>query len=70
MLQYFFYFNRIAGIFVSFLLRLFFWRSNNAYFEIGGLQFAPLGGRIIFTDFRYISRNQSLSIIRGGLIVR
>lgn len=66
-LQYFFYFNRIVGIFVSFILRLLLWKSHNAYFEIGGISFSFLGGEIIFNDVRYISRNQSLRIARGEL---
>jgi len=65
LLQYFFYFNRIVGIFVSFILRLLLWKSHNAYFEIGGISFSFLGGEIIFNDVRYISRNQSLRIARG-----
>lgn len=64
-LQYFFYFNRIVGVFVSWVLRLLLWKSNNAYFEIGGISLSLLGGEIIFNDVRYISRNQSLRIVRG-----
>ncbi|ORY77194.1 hypothetical protein BCR35DRAFT_353168 [Leucosporidium creatinivorum] len=69
-LFYFFYFNRIVGIFVSFILRLLLWKSHNAYFEIGGISFSLLGGGIIFNDVRYISRNQSLRIARGHVIWR
>lgn len=63
--QYFFYFNRILGILVSWTLRLLLWKKQNAYFEIGAISFSLLGGEIIFNDLRYISRNQSLRVVRG-----
>jgi hypothetical protein len=61
-----FYFNRLTAILVSFILRLFFWKKNNAHFEIGSIQFAPLRGRILFTDIRYTSRNQTLRVLSGS----
>ncbi|GAA6038491.1 hypothetical protein JCM8097_004593 [Rhodosporidiobolus ruineniae] len=64
---YFFYVNRLLGLVAAWILRLCFWRSSNSYFEIGGLQISLLGGRIQFNDFRYISRNQSLRIVRGHI---
>ncbi|GAA5906531.1 hypothetical protein JCM8208_000472 [Rhodotorula glutinis] len=64
-LFYFFYIQRVLGIVASWVLRLYFWRSSNAYFEIGALKISILGGRIQFNDLRYISRNQSLRVVRG-----
>lgn len=64
-LFYFFYVQRVLGIIASWALRLYFWRSSNSYFEIGALKISILGGRIQFNDFRYISRNQSLRVVRG-----
>ncbi|GAA5833329.1 hypothetical protein JCM11251_005205 [Rhodosporidiobolus azoricus] len=64
---YFFYVNRLFGLIASWILRLFFWRSSHSYFEIGGLQFSLLGGRIQFNDFRYISRNMTLRVVRGHI---
>lgn len=69
-LQYFFYFNRLAGIIVSAILRVLLWKSNNAHIHIGGLSFSVLGGRIILSDVRYISRNQSLRIVRAHITFR
>ncbi|BGP16903.1 Macrophage colony-stimulating factor 1 receptor [Rhodosporidiobolus nylandii] len=66
-LFYFFYINRLLGLLASWILRLLLWKSTNSYFEIGGLQVSLLGGRIQFNDFRYISRNQSLRIVRGHI---
>lgn len=63
--QYFFYFSRVLGLVVAAILRLLLWKSNNAYFEVGSIQFSLLGGRITFSDLRYISRNQSLRIVEG-----
>lgn len=64
-LQYFFYLNRFVGIVVSLILRALYWRKSNAYFEIGAISFSLLGGEIIFSDVRYISRNQSIRVVKG-----
>ncbi|GJN87915.1 hypothetical protein Rhopal_000870-T1 [Rhodotorula paludigena] len=66
-LFYFFYMNRVFGLLVSWILRLFLWKSSNAYFTIGSVKLSLLGGRIQFNDFRYISRNQSLRVVRGSV---
>lgn len=68
--QYFFYISRLLGVIVSWLLRLALWRSTNSYFEIGAVKVSLLGGSIQFNDFRYISRNQSLRIVRGRELVQ
>lgn len=65
--QYFFYLNRFVGIVVSLVLRALYWRKSNAYFDIGGISFSLLGGEIIFSDVRYISRNQSFRVVKGKL---
>ncbi|KAI5479573.1 hypothetical protein MNV49_003310, partial [Pseudohyphozyma bogoriensis] len=67
---YFFYLNRVTAIIVSFVLRLLLWRSNNSYFTLGGIQFSLLAGRITFSDLRYISRNQSLRVVKGHITWR
>jgi len=64
-LFYFYYVPRVLGGLLSWGLRLWLWKSRNAYLEIGAFQFSLLGGRIMFSDFRYVSRNQSLRIHRG-----
>lgn len=66
--QWFFWAPRVLGWLVARVLRLLFWKSHNAYFDIGAVQFSPLGGRIFFSDFRYISRNQSFRCLRGYVI--
>ncbi|KAL8281144.1 hypothetical protein RQP46_006502 [Phenoliferia psychrophenolica] len=67
---YFFYLSRVLGLVVAAILRLLLWKSNNAYFEIGSIQFSLLGGRITFSDLRYISRNQTLRIVEGRITWR
>lgn len=52
---------------MSFILRLLFWKSN-AYFEVEAMNFSLLGGRISFTDLRYISRNQSFRVVEGASV--
>lgn len=64
-LFYFFYVPRLLGGILSWAIRLWLWKSHNAYIEIGAFQFSLLGGRIMFSDLRYVSRNQSLRIHRG-----
>lgn len=64
-LQYFFYLNQLLALILSFLLRIWLWKSRNAYFELDALQFSLVGGRIDFSGLRYISRNQSLRVGHG-----
>lgn len=64
-LFYFYYVPRLLGGLLSWGLRLWLWKSHNAYVEIGAFQVSLLGGRIMFSDLRYVSRNQSLRIHRG-----
>ncbi|SGY18835.1 BQ5605_C014g07488 [Microbotryum silenes-dioicae] len=65
---HFFYSNRLLGFVVGWYLRRRYWKSTNSYFEIGGISFSLLGGRINFSDVRYISRNQSFHVVRGYII--
>ncbi|GAA5979280.1 hypothetical protein JCM10908_002865 [Rhodotorula pacifica] len=69
-LFYFFYISRVLGILTSWILRLWLWRSTNSYFDIGAVKISILGGTIQFNDFRYVSRNQSLRIVRGHIVWR
>ncbi|KAM0754575.1 hypothetical protein T439DRAFT_352583 [Meredithblackwellia eburnea MCA 4105] len=63
----FFYLNRVFGVVLAALIRFFTWRWSNAYIDVGSLQFSLLGGKIVFSDLRYISRNQSFRIIEGRI---
>ncbi|SCV73833.1 BQ2448_6263 [Microbotryum intermedium] len=65
---YFFYFNRLLGFVVGWYLRRRYWKSTNSYLEIGGVSFSLLGGRINFSDVRYVSRNQSFRVVRGYIV--
>ena len=68
--QYLFYFNRLFAAVVAFALRIYLWKSTNTYLEIGSLQISLLGGRILFKDVRYESRNMSVRILDGHVTWR
>ncbi|WWC57636.1 uncharacterized protein I303_100168 [Kwoniella dejecticola CBS 10117] len=65
-----FYWNRLLGSVVAFLVRLYTWRSYNAYLIIGSLQIAPLAGRISFRDVEYHSSNISVRALHGHVTWR
>jgi len=65
-----FYWNRVLGGAVGFLIRLVTWRWYNAYISIGSLQVSPLAGRIAFRDFEYHSSNISFRALHGNITFR
>ncbi|KAF9970206.1 hypothetical protein BGZ73_007178 [Actinomortierella ambigua] len=65
-----FYSNRIFAQALSKLIRWYTWHYFEAYIELESLQIAPLGGRILFRNFRYHSRNQSITILHGYITFR
>ncbi|KAG0198078.1 hypothetical protein BGX28_008431 [Mortierella sp. GBA30] len=65
-----FYASRVFAQLLSKLLRWFTWRHLKAYIEFESLQIAPLGGRILFKNFRYHSRNQSITVLHGYISFR
>ncbi|KAJ3160450.1 hypothetical protein HDU86_000784 [Geranomyces michiganensis] len=69
-LFYFFYLNRVVGQLIGRLLCIYTWRKYKAYLELESIHFAPLSGRILFRNFRYYSRNQSVHVLRGYVTFR
>ncbi|KAF9193555.1 hypothetical protein BGZ50_007333 [Haplosporangium sp. Z 11] len=65
-----FYASRVFAQLLSKLIRWFTWRHLKAYIEFESLQIAPLGGRILFKNFRYHSRNQSITVLHGFISFR
>ncbi|KAF9985364.1 hypothetical protein BGZ75_003070 [Mortierella antarctica] len=65
-----FYASRVFAQLLSKLIRWFTWRHLQAYIEFESLQIAPLGGRILFKNFRYHSRNQSITVLHGYISFR
>ncbi|KAF8940858.1 hypothetical protein BGZ58_004326 [Dissophora ornata] len=65
-----FYASRVFAQLLSKLIRWFTWRHLKAYIEFESLQIAPLGGRILFKNFRYHSRNQSITALHGFISFR
>ncbi|KAF9358563.1 hypothetical protein BGX26_001452 [Mortierella sp. AD094] len=62
--------SRVLAQLLSKLIRWFTWRHLKAYIEFESLQIAPLGGRILFKNFRYHSRNQSITVLHGFISFR
>ncbi|KAG0375991.1 hypothetical protein BGX24_008415 [Mortierella sp. AD032] len=65
-----FFASRVFAQLLSKLIRWFTWRHMKAYIEFESLQIAPLGGRILFKNFRYHSRNQSITVLHGYITFR
>ncbi|OCF34831.1 hypothetical protein I316_03376 [Kwoniella heveanensis BCC8398] len=65
-----FYWNRLLGWLIAFLVRLYAWRRQNAYIVIGSLQISPLAGRISFRDVEYHSSNISVRALHGHVTWR
>ncbi|BEI89154.1 uncharacterized protein CcaverHIS019_0205160 [Cutaneotrichosporon cavernicola] len=65
-----FYWNRIFGSCLAFVIRLIAWRKYNAYIGIGSFQISPLAGRIAFRDVEYHSSNLSCRILHGNITFR
>src|SRR5579859_5718207 len=65
-----FFFNRVFGFVVSYIIRTVTWHRHKAYVQIDAIQFSFLAGRILFKNFRYQSRNQSIYILKGHITWR
>ncbi|KAI8065374.1 uncharacterized protein B0P05DRAFT_589949 [Gilbertella persicaria] len=65
-----FYFNRVLGQILTFLINQYTWRKYNAYIEVDSIRVSLLGGRVLFKNLRYLSTNQSISIIKGHFSIQ
>lgn len=64
-----FYWNRIFGGALAFVIRLYSWRYG-IYLVIGSFQISPLAGRIAFKDLEYHSSNISFRATHGNITFR
>ncbi|KAI8376426.1 uncharacterized protein BYT42DRAFT_386218 [Radiomyces spectabilis] len=69
-LFFLFYFNRVAGQILTWLINQYTWRRYGAYIEVDSVRVTLLGARILFKNFRYLSTNQSISIVKGHIAIR
>jgi len=60
-----FYFNRIVGIVISFVLRPILWRKYRIRVQVQSLKVSFLGGRIFFKNLIIITRNQMYLMHQG-----
>ncbi|KAL1922361.1 uncharacterized protein VTP21DRAFT_9900 [Calcarisporiella thermophila] len=65
-----FYSSRLLAEALSRLIRAYTWRKYHVYIDIESIQFALLGGRILFKNVRYLSTNQSIYILKGHITFR
>jgi len=65
-----FFFNRVFGFVVSYIIRTYTWHRHKAYIHVDAIQLSFLAGRILFKNFRYQSRNQSIYLLKGHLTWR
>ncbi|KAI7863888.1 hypothetical protein BDF14DRAFT_1972429 [Spinellus fusiger] len=69
-LFFFFYYNRVVALLLTWIINQYTWRHFNAYIEVDSIRFTVLGARILFKNLRYISTNESISIVKGHITVR
>ncbi|KAL9658548.1 hypothetical protein ABK040_006087 [Willaertia magna] len=62
---YFVFSSRLVGYAVGKVIWYWMLRQNNEYLFIGSLSFAPLGGKVLFRNIKYITKNGALNIIEG-----
>jgi hypothetical protein len=75
---YLFYLNRGFTQLVFMIIRFYTWRKYKAWIEVGTTQTltpesiatAILSGKLMFRNFRYYSKNQSIYILRGHITFR
>jgi len=60
-----FFFNRVFGFVVSYIIRTVTWHRYKAHVHVEAIQLSFLAGRILFKNFRYQSRNQSIYVLKG-----
>ncbi|KAI5121559.1 hypothetical protein M0805_000740 [Coniferiporia weirii] len=66
---YFFFWNRILGLFLSFLVRIALWTqsSSSVWVDLGSAHLSIIAGRILLRDVRYHSSNQTFRIVKCQL---
>lgn len=65
-----FFFNRVFGFVVSYIVRTITWHRYKAHIHVEAIQISFLAGRILFKNFRYQSRNQSIHVLKGHVTWR
>ncbi|RMD40851.1 hypothetical protein DV735_g4267, partial [Chaetothyriales sp. CBS 134920] len=65
-----FYFNRLCGTVVSFLIRTYTWHRYRAWIDIGAIQLSLLGGRLFIKQLRYHAENETILIQQGFITWR
>ncbi|KAI7885245.1 hypothetical protein K492DRAFT_204108 [Lichtheimia hyalospora FSU 10163] len=69
-LFFLFYFNRVLAQILTWLINQYTWRRYNAYIEVDSIRVTLLGARILFKNLRYLSTNQSISIVKGHISIQ
>ncbi|KAI9320168.1 hypothetical protein BX666DRAFT_2151466 [Dichotomocladium elegans] len=69
-LFFLFYFNRVLAQILTWLINQYTWRRYNAYVQFDSIRVTLLGARILFKNLRYLSTNQSISIVKGHISIQ
>ena len=64
------YFNRLIASVLSRGIRIYTWRTFQAYIDIESIQFSLLAGRIFFKGLRYHGQNETIVVADGYITWR
>ncbi|RLV90840.1 Protein CSF1 [Spathaspora sp. JA1] len=62
-LAFIFYFHRLVGVVVSFILRLTLWKSSKVQVNIESIKLSPLGGRIFLKNLTITTADMTISVL-------
>ncbi|TPX35158.1 hypothetical protein SeMB42_g07226 [Synchytrium endobioticum] len=62
--------NRAIALLFTCIVNFYTWRTNNQWIELESIALAPLSGKIMFKNFKFYSRDQSICILRGHVTFR
>ncbi|EGW31931.1 uncharacterized protein SPAPADRAFT_50542 [Spathaspora passalidarum NRRL Y-27907] len=62
-LSFVFYFHRLLGVVISFILKLILWKSSKTRVNIESVKISPLGGRIFLKNLTITTSDMTVSIL-------
>lgn len=62
-LAFVFFFSRLIGFIVSFILKLFLWKRSKVRITIEALRISPLGGRIFAKNLVIVTQDYTISVL-------
>lgn len=62
-LAFLFFFSRLIGVLVTFVLKLFLWKRSKMRITVESLRISPLGGRIFAKNLVIITQDYTISVL-------